>query len=79
MNLGSLTATLNDAGNLAVETYNAVFSPKPSRQQCIGALDAVGMRLDEVITSIDNGTFNPQTDEIGWFSSCNIRRVLMVI
>ncbi|CRG83408.1 hypothetical protein PISL3812_00759 [Talaromyces islandicus] len=64
MNLGSLTATLNDAGNLAVETYNAVLSPRPGRQQYTGALDAVGIRLDEVITSIDNETFDGKVDEI---------------
>lgn len=65
MNLGSLAATLNDAGNLAVETYNAVLSPRPNRQQYTGALDAVGIRLDEVITSIDNETFDGKVDEIG--------------
>ncbi|QKX64653.1 uncharacterized protein TRUGW13939_11829 [Talaromyces rugulosus] len=64
MNLGSLAATLNDAGNLAVETYSAVLSPRPSRQQYTGALDAVGMRLDEVITSIDNETFKGEINEI---------------
>lgn len=67
MNLGSLAATLNDAGNLAVETCNAVISPRPSRQQYIGALDAVGTRLDQVITSIDNETFTGEVDDIGLF------------
>ncbi|KAH8690232.1 Alpha/Beta hydrolase protein [Talaromyces proteolyticus] len=64
MNLTSLAATLNDAGNLAVETYDAFAGQKSSRQQYTAALDAVGMRLDEVITSMDNGTYRGETDEI---------------
>ncbi|EED19816.1 conserved hypothetical protein [Talaromyces stipitatus ATCC 10500] len=65
LHLGSLSATLNDAGNLAVEVYDSLTSHKPTKEQYGGALDAVAVRLDDVLTSMDDGTYRVESTDLG--------------
>lgn len=65
LQVGSIAATLNDAGNLAVEAYDAIASPRSTREQYGGALDAVALRLDNVLTSMDDGTYQVNSADLG--------------
>jgi hypothetical protein len=56
---------LNDAGNLAAEVYDSIASPRSTREQYGGALDAVAMRLDNVLTSMDDGTYQVNSTDLG--------------
>jgi hypothetical protein len=62
---GSISATLNDAGNLAVEAYDALVNSRSTSAQYRGVMDAVALRLDDVLTSIDDGTYRVSSDDIG--------------
>ncbi|KUL90689.1 hypothetical protein ZTR_00021 [Talaromyces verruculosus] len=64
LQVGSIAATLNDAGNLAVEVYDSIASPRPTREQYGGALDAVAIRLDNVLTSMDDGTYQVSSTDL---------------
>ncbi|QGA13053.1 hypothetical protein EYB26_000698 [Talaromyces marneffei] len=64
LQVGSIAATLNDAGNLAVEVYDSIASPRSTREQYGGALDAVAMRLDNVLTSMDDGTYQVNSTDL---------------
>lgn len=65
LQVGSIAATLNDAGNLAVEVYDSIANPRPTREQYGGALDAVALRLDNVLTSMDDGTYQVNSADLG--------------
>lgn len=65
LHLEAISATLNDAGNLAAEVYDSLAGPRPTREQYGGVLDAVGVRLDNVLTSMDDGTYRVDPSELG--------------
>lgn len=65
LQVGSIAATLNDAGNFAVEVYDSIASPRSTREQYGGALDAVAMRLDNVLTAMDDGTYQANSTDLG--------------
>lgn len=67
LQVGSIAATLNDAGNLAVEVFDSIATPRPTREQYGGALDAVAVRLDNVLTSMDDGTYQINSTDLGEF------------
>lgn len=62
---GAISATLNDAGNLATEVYSALVNPRSTREEYSGVMSAVGLRLDDVLTSIDDGTFKVNSADTG--------------
>ncbi|OKL60686.1 hypothetical protein UA08_03966 [Talaromyces atroroseus] len=69
LQLGSLSATLNDAGNLAVEAYDALVYSSSTSRQYRGVMDAVALRLDDVLTSIDDGTYRARPTDIAMSES----------
>jgi hypothetical protein len=65
MNLGALTQTLNDAGDLAYNLHDQIVGPGCSTQKWNGLFDAVSVKFNDVITSMDDETFSGQENDLG--------------
>jgi hypothetical protein len=63
--MGAITQTLNDAGYLAYELHGQLVGSASSKHKLNGVLDAVSTKFSDVITSIDDGTFSGQENDLG--------------
>lgn len=65
VNLGAITQTLNDAGDLAYNLHGRIVGQNCSVQTWNGLIDAVSVKFNDVITSMDDETFSGQENDLG--------------